>query len=101
MATHSNILARRIPIDRGAWWATVHGVTKSRTRLTKHSTHSTHSLVWQFPFLISQFFPDSTFRATGLTKKFIRVFPNHVMGKPEQPFWPTHTNSLCLGLDRL
>ena len=21
------------PIDRGAWWATVHGVTKSRTRL--------------------------------------------------------------------
>ena len=22
------------PIDRGAWWATVHGVTKSRTRLS-------------------------------------------------------------------
>ena len=22
------------PMDRGAWWATVHGVTKSRTRLT-------------------------------------------------------------------
>ena len=21
------------PIDRGAWWATVHGVTKSRTQL--------------------------------------------------------------------
>ena len=21
------------PIDRGAWWATVHGVAKSRTRL--------------------------------------------------------------------
>ena len=21
------------PMDRGAWWATVHGVTKSRTRL--------------------------------------------------------------------
>ena len=27
MATHSNILAWRIPIDRGTWWATVHGVT--------------------------------------------------------------------------
>ena len=27
METHSNILAW----DRGAWWATVHGVTKSRT----------------------------------------------------------------------
>ena len=31
MATHSSILAWRIPTDRGAWWATVHGVTKSRT----------------------------------------------------------------------
>ena len=25
-ATHSSILAWRIPVDRGAWWATVHGV---------------------------------------------------------------------------
>ena len=30
-ATHSSILAWRIPIDRGAWQATVHGVTKSQT----------------------------------------------------------------------
>ena len=35
MATHSSILAWSIPcMDRGAWWATVHGVTKSRTRLS-------------------------------------------------------------------
>ena len=27
-ATHSSILAWRIPMDRGAWWATVHGVSK-------------------------------------------------------------------------
>ena len=27
MATHSSILAWRIPMDRGAWWAAVHGVT--------------------------------------------------------------------------
>ena len=31
MATHSNILAWRIP-DRGAWWATVHGVAESWTQ---------------------------------------------------------------------
>ena len=31
MATHSSILAWRIPMDRGAWWATVHGVAKSWT----------------------------------------------------------------------
>ena len=29
MAIHSNILAWRVPMDRGACWATVHGVTKS------------------------------------------------------------------------
>jgi len=31
MATHFSILARRIPMDRGAWWAIVHGVAKCRT----------------------------------------------------------------------
>ena len=34
MATHCSILAWRIPTDRGAWWATAHGVPKSRTRLS-------------------------------------------------------------------
>ena len=34
MATHSSILSWRIPMDRGAWRATVHGVTKSRTQLS-------------------------------------------------------------------
>ena len=29
MATHSNILAWRIPMDRGSWQATVHGVANS------------------------------------------------------------------------
>ena len=34
MATHSSILAWRIPMDRGAWWATVCGITKSQTQLS-------------------------------------------------------------------
>ena len=34
MATHSSILAWRIPMDRGACWATVHGVAKHRTPLS-------------------------------------------------------------------
>ena len=29
MATHSSILAWRIPMDRVIWQATVHGITKS------------------------------------------------------------------------
>ena len=28
MGTHSSIIAWRIPMDRGAWWATVHGIAK-------------------------------------------------------------------------
>ena len=41
MATHSNILAGRILMNRGAWWATVHGVAKEsdpteRLTLTEH-----------------------------------------------------------------
>ena len=28
MATHSSILAWRLPMDRGAWQATVHGVAR-------------------------------------------------------------------------
>ena len=34
MATHSSILAWRIPMDREAWQATGHGVAKSRTQLS-------------------------------------------------------------------
>ena len=37
MVTHSNILALRILMDRGAWRATVHGVTKSRIQLKRLS----------------------------------------------------------------
>ena len=31
MATHSSVLAWRILMDRGTWWAIVHGVAKSQT----------------------------------------------------------------------
>ena len=34
MATYCRILAWRIPMDRGAWWATVHRVAKSWTWLS-------------------------------------------------------------------
>ena len=38
MTTHFSILTWRIPMDRGAWWATVHRVTKSHTWLKQHSS---------------------------------------------------------------
>ena len=41
MAAHSSVLAWRIPMDRGAWRAIVHGVAKSRTQLSDEAQHST------------------------------------------------------------
>ena len=35
MATHSSILAWRIPMDREVWQATVHGVTNSKSHTTE------------------------------------------------------------------
>ena len=40
MATHSSIFAWRLPMDRGAWRATVLRVTKSQTRLKQLSTRT-------------------------------------------------------------
>ena len=44
MATHSSILAWRIPLDRGAWGATFHGVAKGGTGLSDF-----HSLLLEVP----------------------------------------------------
>ena len=38
MATHSSILAWRIPMDRGAWQATTHRVEKNQIRLKQLGT---------------------------------------------------------------
>ena len=40
MAIHSSILAWRIPMDRGAWWATVRRVAQSQKWLNRLSTHT-------------------------------------------------------------
>ena len=40
MGTHSSILAWRILMDRGAWQAIIHGVTKSQTQLSNKAQHN-------------------------------------------------------------
>ena len=59
MATQSSILVWRFPIDRGAWWATVHVVTESDTTERQCTArHSTKTSIGYFPcyllVLISQ-----------------------------------------------
>ena len=39
VATHSSILAWRIPMDSRAWQATVYGVAKSQTQLSNQHFH--------------------------------------------------------------
>ena len=39
-ATYSSILDWRIPMDKGALWATVHGVAKSQTQLNYFHVYS-------------------------------------------------------------
>ena len=39
MATHSSVLAWRVPMDRGAWQTTVQGVSKSPTQLSDFHFH--------------------------------------------------------------
>ena len=60
-AAHSSPLAWKNPMDGGAWWAAVHGVVKSRTRLSNFTVTfhfhalekamATHSsvLAWRIP----------------------------------------------------
>ena len=40
MATHSSGTAWKNLMDRGAWWALAHGVSKNQTQLKQMSTHA-------------------------------------------------------------
>ena len=53
MAAHSSILAWKIPVDRGTWLATVHGVTKSRTQLSNLAQHNIQTFRGNLLLMIS------------------------------------------------
>ena len=67
MAPHSSTLCLENPRDGGAWWAAVHGVTPSRTRLKRLSS--------------SSFFKglnlDEVLTAAILAPGFLFGFPSH------------------------
>ena len=43
-------------MDREVWWATVHGVTKSRTKLSDEHTHFLELLLYTYSSLKKHFF---------------------------------------------
>ena len=57
-ATHSNNVAWRIPVDRGAWWATVHGVANNLTLLSDYAQHNGVLDQFYLFFFINYFFID-------------------------------------------
>ena len=36
-ATHTSVLVWKIPPTEGAWWSTIHGVTKIQTQLSEYA----------------------------------------------------------------
>ena len=57
MATHSSTVAWKNPMDRGAWQATVHRVTKSQTGLKRLSMHA-HWTICQVNFYLFHIYFD-------------------------------------------
>ena len=84
MATYSIILAWRTPMDRGAWWATVHGVTKSRTRLSNLACVPLPCTLVDFTQQTVQILVCGTFSCAGGHTPIIWVAGRHVE-KPGQP----------------
>ena len=54
IATHSSILAWRIPMDRGAWQATVHRVAIVEHNLVTNTFTYLHFLVLSYVFCMSK-----------------------------------------------
>ena len=52
MATHSSVLAWRIPGTGGAWWAAFYGVAQSRTRLKRLSSSSSSEFIRRSLFVL-------------------------------------------------
>ena len=51
------------PMNRGAWWATVHGVEKSQTQLSTHLSAYTYEVNKSAEVFVGHFF---VFNITGL-----------------------------------
>ena len=63
-----------IPVDRGAWWVTVHRVAKSRTQLSTHTPHVTYCLKTKVKFSQKVFFIQPGLKATPVLISQCQLF---------------------------
>ena len=73
MATHSSILAWR---DRASWWATVHGVAKSQTRLTHYVQHN--NLIYTHIHTLINIYIHSTILLQNLFLNFMIIHKEQI-----------------------
>ena len=85
-ATHSSFLAWRSPVERGAWRATVHRVTKSQSQLKQLNVHAhihththTHTYLTYVPFL----------PLSEIADKIYNLFNGYTSGKEQQTAYNT------------
>ena len=71
MAPYSSVPAWRILVDEGAWWATVHGATKSQTRLSERAQTVKCGHLPGFAAKNSGTFPYTPRRVTGLLQSLM------------------------------
>ena len=82
MATHSNILAWRIPMDREAWWATYHRVLRSWTCLKwfsiQHICFEVKGPEFKFRLPLSIHYVTLTKHLISPSFAFLEVLPHKV-----------------------
>ena len=81
MATHSNILAWKFPMDRGTWQARVYGVTKRWTQLSDEAQHRGSKLTF--------------FSSLQLSASFWLLFSCSVMSNSLRPDRLQHPSVPC------
>ena len=106
--THSSILAWENPMDRGAWWATGHGVTEAD--ITEHTTHPiwwadwnniANTLSWFLLCVCAQSLSPVWLFVTSWTVAYQAPLS---MGFPRQEYWsglpfPPSGDLLNLGIE--
>ena len=92
MATHSRVLAWRILMDGGTWWAAVYGVTQSQTWLKRLSSSSSTVLYCTSPISFRRSCPPLMGTLMSLGSKWWQSWIRKRL-KPGE-FWKHHLKEL-------